>query len=121
MCEAKSERECNILYDQPAPGRATEECDPERRRKRRRELRDLNEATNAQYTRATVKVDQHCPASPTIHKVFSEYHNIYDDHGATKDFENNEDRYYTPFPERRCYKVVKRDMNGEIVQIMATI
>ena len=142
LCEAKTERECNILYECLNETRSRtsasmgdhslavqrqeqlqQEHDPERRRKRHMELDDLRRAKRAQYTRAEdmVMVDRRGPSSPTISKIVSEYHILYGDHGATKDFENNEDRYYTPFPERRCYKVVKRDMNGKIVQIMATI
>ena len=140
MCEAKTDRECNILYEclRETLSRTSasmddhslavqrqeqlqQEHDPDRRRKRHKGLIDLSEATRAQYTRAEDMVDLRGPSSPTNHKIASEYHILYNDHGVTKDFENNEDRYYTPFPERKCYKVVKRDMNGEIVQIMATI
>ena len=135
MCEAKTERECNILFalsHTPASmgdhslevqrqEQLQQEHDPERRWKRYMELIDLRRAKRAQYTRAEDMVDLRGPSSPTIHKIVSEHHILYDDHGATKDFENNEDRYYTPFPERRCDKVVKRVMNGGIVQIMATI
>ena len=140
MCEAKTERECNILYECLLETRSRtlasmddhslavqrqeqlqQEHDPERHWKRHMELIDLRRAERAQYTRAEDMVDRRGPSSPTICKIVSEYHILYNDHGVTKNFENNEDRCYTPFPERKCYKVAKRDMNGEIVQIMATI
>ena len=140
MCEAKTERECHILYECLIETRSRtlasmddhslevqrqeqlqQEHDPERRLKRHLELLNLRRAKRAQYSRAEAMVEERGPSSPTICKIVHEYHILYDDHHVTKDFENNEDRYYTPFPERKCYKVVKRDVNGEILRIMATV
>ena len=115
MCEAKSERECEMLYEVVRETRSRLEAamddhsihahwqeelqqvhDPERRQLLLRELGKFHEATDIQRSRAEVVVERYCPAPPTVGVTGREYHIVYRGYEVTKDFETNEDRYYTP-------------------------